>query len=510
MCAAKTPSPAAIAATEGNQISMGSFNYDESSIVQKALENVSSERSFAEGMVADDSLAALRDEYLFPPTEAGAEHRTVGSPALYLCGNSLGLQPKAVRAEVNAELDKWSQYGVEGHFKPALPWVTVDETVHEASARIVGALPSEVVIMNSLTTNLHLLMVPFYRPTATRHKIIIEGKSFPSDYVSVPPLRLSPLACETQHFITPTLLQYAVESQIRFHGFQPASSLIEIVPADSSAADGADADPAAAQVLSNERILQVIEEHGDSTALVMIAGVQYYTGQAFDLGAIAAAAHAKGALVGFDCAHAVGNVPIHLHDWGVDFAVWCTYKYLNSGPGSIGGAFVHQAHEGPDNGRPRFAGWWGHQKDDRFVMHHAFNPTPGAFGYQLSNPPVLPMAALRASLSLFDAAGGMSKLRQKSIVLTAYFEWLIRNDDILSKEVDILTPADVSQRGAQLSLVFKRPVKAVQELLSKETVIVDTREPFAMRVAPAPLYNNAIDVWEFTQILKTVLKKLDQ
>jgi len=297
-----------------------------------------------------------------------------------------------------------------------------------------------------------------------------------------------------------------VESQIKFHGLDPATSLVEIVP--SAGPEESSDDPAAAQVLTTQRILDVIQEHGDSTALVMISGVQYYTGQAFDLGAIAAAAHAKGALVGFDCAHAVGNVPLHLHDWGVDFAVWCTYKYLNSGPGSIGGAFVHQAHEGPDNGRPRFAGWWGHNKADRFVMHHKFDATPGAFGYQLSNPPVLPTAALRASLKMFDAAGGMPALRRKSLALTAYFEWLLQNDDVLSSEVDILTPSDVSQRGAQLSLVFKRPVKEVQELLARETVIVDTREPFAMRVAPAPLYNNALDVWEFVQVLKTVLQEL--
>lgn len=468
---------AASAASE--RVSLPESPADEAGAVAAALAGADTSRSFAKTLVEADSLKALRGEFHFPPTEPGCKIRSAEAPSVYLCGNSLGLQPKAVEAELLGELEKWKQYGVEGHFKPEQPWVTVEETVHEASARLVGAKPLEVAVMNSLTTNLHLLMVPFYRPTATRHKIIIEGKSFPSDY-------------------------YAVESQIKFHGFDPATSLVEIMPSTGASSEAAGK---AAETLTTQHIIDTINEHGDSVALVMISGVQYYTGQAFDLGAIAAAAKAVGATVGFDCAHAVGNVPLHLHDWGVDFAVWCTYKYLNSGPGNIGGAFVHEVHA-LDTDRPRFAGWWGHNKSDRFDMHHSFNPTPGAFGFQLSNPPVLCCASLRASLRLFDRAGGVPALRAKSIVLTGYLEWLLQNDPILADEVDILTPSSPGDRGAQLSLVFKRPVKEVASALSAESVIVDTREPFAMRVAPAPLYNNALDVWEFATTLRTVLEGL--
>jgi kynureninase len=425
-------------------------------------------KELADELDSRDELRDFRSQFHFPPTPDTADIRKGEDATIYLCGNSLGLQPKNCEPYIVEELAKWRQYGVEGHFMTERPWMTVHETVRDASARIVGAKPVEVTIMNTLTTNLHLMMVPFYRPTAEKFKILVEAKSFPSDY-------------------------HAVTSQIKFHGFDPATALVEV-----GADDGSELTP-------TEAFVEAIKAHGDSLALVMVAGVQYYTGQAFDLGTIAAAvrehAHCP---FGVDLAHAVGNVELHLHDWGVDFAAWCTYKYLNSGPGNIGGCFVHEKHA-HDEERPRFAGWWGHRKEDRFVMAHEFHPTPGADGYQLSNPPVITCAALRASLDVFDAAT-MPAIRAKSVRLTAYLEHLV--DTLLEGQVSIITPRDPSQRGAQLSLVFNTNVKAIYKRLIEEGVIVDIREPFAMRVAPAPLYNSFHDVWQFVTLLQKVLREI--
>lgn len=422
---------------------------------------------YADAADAADELRSLRDEFLFPPTEEGAKIRTGDRPSVYLCGNSLGLQPRAVREELSSELDKWARYGVEGHFKSDLPWVTVDETPVEGMARVVGAKPVEVAVMNSLTVNLHLMMVPFYRPTATRHKIIIEKHAFPSDW-------------------------QAVASQIRHHGFDPATSLVEIGPRDGE------------DTLRTEDVLAVVEREGPTTALVMLSGVQYYTGQLFDIPTITAAARAQGCKVGWDLAHAAGNAPLYLNAWGPDFACWCTYKYLNSGPGSIGGCFVHERHA-EDASLNRMAGWWGHRKTDRFAMASAFVPSPGAFGFQLSNPPVLCVAALRASLRLFDRAT-MPALRRKSLAVTAYLRALVA---ARLPTVKVLTPDEPSGRGAQLSLEFGSdvPLRRVYEALQRESVIVDIREPSAMRVAPAPLYNGFRDCWDFVDTLAAVLEE---
>jgi kynureninase len=423
--------------------------------------------AYADKADSEDELRELRSKFFFPPTEDGSKHRADGSPAVYLCGNSLGLQPKAVREKLDEELTAWSTYGVEGHFKAKLPWVTVDETPIDSMARIVGAKPVEVAVMNTLTVNLHLMMVPFYRPTSERHKIIIEKHAFPSDW-------------------------QAVASQIRHHGFDVATSMVEIAPRDGE------------ETLRTEDVLAVIEREGPSTALVLLSGIQYYTGQLFEIPVITAAAQKQGCKVGWDLAHAAGNAPLFLHEWGPDFACWCTYKYINSGPGSIGGCFVHERHA-EDASLNRFAGWWGHRKSDRFAMRSAFDASPGAFGFQLSNPPVLCVAALRASLELFDEAT-MPRLRRKSLALTAYLEQLLLQR---LPQVKIMTPKESSHRGAQLSLEFPSttPLKAVYDLLQRESVIVDIREPSAMRVAPAPLYNSFRDCFDFVDCLAKVMEE---
>lgn len=424
---------------------------------------------FADKADSEDELRAFRDRFFFPPTEDGGKHRTGDSPSVYLCGNSLGLQPKAVRDKLEEELGEWSKHGVEGHIKAKLPWVTADETPVESMARIVGAKPVEVAVMNTLSVNLHLMMVPFYRPTTDRHKIIIEKHAFPSDW-------------------------QVVASQIRHHGYDVATSLVEIGPRDGE------------ETLRTEDILAVIEREGPSTALVMLSGIQYYSGQLFDIPAITAAAQKQGCKVGWDLAHAVGNAPIFLHEWGPDFACWCTYKYINSGPGAIGGCFLHERHA-EDPTLHRFAGWWGHRKTDRFAMRSAFDASPGAFGFQLSNPSVLCIAALRASLELFDEAT-MPRLRRKSLALTAYLEQLLRHR---LPHVKIMTPSDYKQRGAQLSLEFpaSTPLRTVYNLLQRESVIVDIREPSAMRVAPAPLYNSFRDCWDFVDCLVKVMAEAE-
>ena len=403
----------------------------------------------AAALDAADPLAAFRQEFHIP---AGPD----GRPCAYFCGNSLGLQPTSAAAAVAQELADWARLGVEGHFHGTSPWLHYHETLAEPTARLVGARPLEVVVMNSLTVNLHLLLVSFYRPTATRYKILLEGGAFPSD-------------------------QYALESQARLHGLDPADALVELLPRPGE------------HTLRTEDIESRIAELGDSLATVLIGGVNYYTGQAFDMAAIARAGHAAGALVGFDLAHAAGNLPLHLHDWDVDFACWCSYKYLNSGPGGPAGVFVHErfAHR-PD--LLRLAGWWGHDPADRFQMKKGFRPMPGAAGWQLSNAPILPMAVHRASLALVDRAGGMAALRRKSEQLTAYLEHLIQGLDLPPDVLEIITPADPAQRGCQLSVLVHRRGRALFDHLAAQGVVADWREPNVIRLAPVPFYNSFADV----------------
>jgi kynureninase len=384
-----------------------------------------------------------------------------GGEQAYFCGNSLGLQPKGARAVVDEVMDKWAREAVEGHFREPAPWMPYHALVRDGLARVVGAEPSEVVAMNSLTANLHFMMVGFYRPTLERPAILMEAGAFPSD-------------------------RYALESQVRFHGFDSATDLIEIVPDE---ADG---------TFSMAAIERAIAQHGSRLALVLWPGVQYRTGQAFDLKEIARLAHAAGAVAGFDLAHGVGNLPLQLHDADADFAVWCHYKYMNSGPGAVGGCFVHARHAHTD--RPRFAGWWGHDQSSRFRMGPQFVPTPGADGWQLSNPPVLGLAPLRASLDLFARAGGMQALRERSLRLTGYLEALI--GERLADTLQIVTPRDPAQRGAQLSLRVaggRERGRALFEHLEHAGIVGDWREPDVIRISPAPLYNNHADILRFVR-----------
>jgi kynureninase len=411
---------------------------------------------FAAKLDARDPLRSYRDRFHIPKAPDGTD-------CIYFVGHSLGLQPKTARAYIEQELDDWEKLGVEGHFQAKHPWLPYHRFLTDQSARIVGAKPVEVVVMNSLTVNLHLMMVSFYRPTKQRHKIVIEGGAFPSD-------------------------QYAVNSQIRFHGFDPAHSLIELRPRQGEA------------TLRTDDILSLIDREGDSIALIMLGAVNYSTGQFFDLEAITSAGHTKGCVVGFDLAHAAGNLPMQLHDWNVDFAVWCSYKYLNGGPGCVAGCYVHERHAAED--LPRFAGWWGHDEQTRFRMGPNFQPTRGAEGWQLSNPPIMAMAPLRASLEIFDEVG-MPALREKSISLTGYLESLL--DDRHSQQFSIITPRDPAQRGAQLSLRVPHRGRAVLERLAEEGVLCDFREPDILRVAPMPLYNTYLDVHKFVERLSVAL-----
>lgn len=402
---------------------------------------------------AKDDLRRYRNEFHIPLQKSGEEH-------IYMCGNSLGLQPKRTKEFLNQELEDWATFGVEGHLHAKNPWMPYHEFLTESYAKIVGAKPTEVVAMNTLTVNLHLMMVSFYRPNEKRYKIIIEGDAFPSDI-------------------------YAVESQIKHHGFNVDNSLIKLRPRDGEAA------------IRTEDISEIIEKEGDSIALIMLGGVNYYTGQVFDFEQITELAHTKGINVGFDLAHAAGNVKLELHDWGVDFAVWCSYKYLNSGPGSVAAAFVHEKHHQSD--LPRFAGWWGHNKEDRFKMPDDFNPIKSAEGWQLSNPPILSLAAIRSSLSIFDEVG-MNKLVEKSKKLTNYLLFLL--DSIDTNRIEIITP---KERGCQLSIRVKNGNKDLFDIITEKGVIADWREPDVIRIAPVPLYNSYKDVFDFYTILKEVI-----
>jgi len=411
--------------------------------------------AWAQAQDAADPLHGFRDEFLIPPHEGRDSH--------YFCGNSLGLQPRAVRPALSAELDYWGELGVEGHFKGRLPWMDYHEFVRDDLATVVGAQSHEVVAMNTLGVNLHLMMVSFYRPTPERYAILVEAGSFPTD-------------------------RYAVESQIRFHGFDPATALIEL---ESDEANG---------TISMAAIERTLAEHGSRIALVMLPGIQYRTGQAFDLAAITRIASRHGCMVGFDLAHAVGNLPLQLHDSGADFAIWCSYKYLNSGPGAVGGAFVHERHARTT--LPRFAGWWGHDKTTRFQMGPQFVPTYGADGWQLSNPPILALTPLRVSLEVFRRAG-IPRLREKSLRLTGYLEWLVHTQ--LSHVLEVVTPRDPDRRGCQLSIRVlggRERGRSLFEYLMDHGIIGDWREPDVIRISPAPLYNRFADCLAFAEAVK--------
>jgi kynureninase len=416
------------------------------------------ERDHARQLDRDDPLGEFRQEFHFPT-------RDDGEPVVYFCGNSLGLQPKGARADVVQELEDWAALGVEGHFDGRDPWYAYHEKFGELLSEVVGARPEEVVVMNTLTTNLHLMMVSFYRPSAERYKILIEGGAFPSDH-------------------------YAVDSQAAFHGFDPADAVVRLEPRPGE------------ETLRDDDILEAIDEHADELALVMLGGVNYYTGQLFDLEAITAAGHRVGAKVGFDLAHAAGNAPLALHDWGVDFAVWCSYKYLNAGPGATAGCFVHERWAEAAE-LPRFAGWWGNDPDTRFEMRDEFVPQRGAAGWQLSNAPVFSMAPLKASLALFNRAG-MHELRRKSLGLTDYLLYLI--DRLPADNFEVITPREGHRRGSQISLTARRDGNKLFEALTDEGVICDWREPNVIRLAPVPLYNSYADVWAFCDILRRTLE----
>ena len=396
--------------------------------------------AFAEKMDAADPLKGYRQKFHIPKTKSGAD-------SIYLCGNSLGLQPVTTVDALKQELEDWKNLGVEGHFHGKNPWKNYHEFLTLQMAHVVGAKPLEVVVMNNLTVNLHLMMVSFYRPTKTRHKVLIEGGAFPSD-------------------------QYAVKSQILFHGFDPATSLLELKT-------GGD-------------IEALLEREGDSIALILLGGVNYYTGQLFNIEKITKAGHKKGCIVGFDLAHAAGNALLKLHDWDVDFACWCSYKYLNGGPGCVAGCFVHERFSN-DAALPRFAGWWGHDKESRFKMGPDFKAISGAEGWQLSNPSIFSMAPLKASLDIFYEAK-IENLRAKSLLLTGYLLFL------LGDKVNVITPRSEEERGAQVSIRMAKDGKRVFDALTAAGVVCDWREPDCIRVAPAPLYNTFMDVYRFAKI----------
>ncbi|EAZ82220.1 kynureninase [Algoriphagus machipongonensis] len=415
---------------------------------------------FAKKMDEDDPLAKFRDQFYFPKVN--------GKQAIYFCGNSLGLQPKTVKSYLDKELSNWENLAVDGHFHGEDAWYYARKKSKPALAEIVGAHTHEVVAMNNLSSNLHFLMVSFYQPTEKRNKILVEAGAFPSD-------------------------QYMLETQVKFHGLDPESTIIELKPR------------AGEHNLRTEDILAKIHELGDSLAVVNMAGLQYYTGQLFDIKAITNAAHAVGAYAGFDLAHAAGNASLKLHDWDVDFATWCSYKYMNSGPGNISGIFVHERFaERPD--LPRFAGWWGHDEGQRFLMEKGFIPMHGADGWQVANSNVLALAAHQASLDIFQEAG-MEKLLAKSEKLTGYLEYLIQEISGKSGILEIITPKDPAERGCQLSLHIHRGGKAVFDEWYSQGVVGDWRNPNVIRLAPTPLYNSFMDVFSFGLILEQSLKK---
>jgi kynureninase len=417
---------------------------------------------------AADPLPARRAEFCVPPLECGAADAAVAAcQAAYLAGNSLGLQPKALRSRLEEELDDWARLGVEGHTHARRPWLPYHELLREPAARLVGARPEEVVVMNSLTVNLHLLMISFYRPTPDRHAIVIEDSAFPSD-------------------------SYAVRSQAAFHGFDPDSAVVRLAPRPGEAA------------LRTEDVLRYLSEHGSRVALVLLGAVNYLTGELFDIDAITAAGHAAGAVVGWDLAHAAGNVPLRMHDCGADWAAWCSYKYLNAGPGSLAGVFVHERHLA-DRSLPKFAGWWSTDQRTRFQMAPTVTPVDTADSWQVSNPPILAMAPVLVSLEMFDQTG-MPALRAKSVRLTGYLESLL-DEVCASRPASVITPRDPQRRGAQLSVrVTGRDAGPLTGRLRQEFgVFTDARQPDVIRLAPAPMYNTFHDCWRAATALAAVL-----
>ncbi len=416
---------------------------------------------YAQSKDQQDPLHKYRDEFFFPDFH---ENQVV-----YFTGNSLGLQPKKTKNYIQNELDDWAKWGVEGHFEAKNPWFSYHEILTPKIAKIVGAKNKEVVVTHSLTTNLHLLMVSFYRPKGKRNKILCEGKAFPSD-------------------------QYALESQVKFHGYEPKDAIVEVFPREGE------------HTLREEDLIAKINETGDELAMVMIGGVNYYTGQRFDMEKVTKAGHEVGAIVGWDLAHAAGNVELELNKWGVDFAAWCSYKYLNSSPGGVSGLFVHEKHAN-NNDLPRFAGWWGHDKAERFQMKPGFQPIEGAEGWQLSNAPVLGMSAHNASLDIFEKVG-IKAIFEKRDDITAYLEFVINeiSDSSDKAEFEIITPKDPKRRGAQLSILAHGQGKALFDAMANQGVVADWREPNVIRIAPAPLYNSYEDVYRFGQILKSAIQ----
>ncbi len=416
----------------------------------------SADEQFAKQLDSEDPLRGFRDKFHLP---LGKD----GNPLIYFAGNSLGLMPKSAREIVEEELDNWAKLGVDAHHAAGTPWYTYHEALREPTARLIGSKPLEVICMNSLTVNLHLMMATFYRPTKSRFKILMEEPAFPSD-------------------------TYAIKTQIAHHGLDSNDALILARPRKGDF------------TIRTEDIVELIEKHADQVAVVMFAGVNFFTGQLFDMEKITAVAQERGIVVGFDLAHAVGNVPVSLHDWNVDFAVWCSYKYLNAGPGAVAGAFVHERHA-TNTKLPRLAGWFGNDPNTRFRLHlePEFIPVASADGWQISNPPIFSMAPLRASLAIFDDASGMERLRAKSIRLTGYLEFLLT--EIGSKKFTVITPNNPDERGCQLSILAHEHPKELFGELQAAGVKCDFREPNVIRVAPTPLYNTFHEVWRFAKIL---------
>ncbi|UAB81402.1 kynureninase [Marixanthomonas sp. SCSIO 43207] len=412
---------------------------------------------FAQKKDTEDSLSSFRNKFHIPTDSSSNE-------LIYLCGNSLGLQPKTTSKYIEEELNDWATLGVEGHTEGKHPWLPYHEFLSQSMAKIVGAKPSEVVMMNTLTTNLHLMMVSFYQPTAKKYKIVIEADAFPSD-------------------------KYAMESQLRFHGFDEKEGLILWKPREGE------------ELCRFEDLETILSEQGNEIALLMIGSTNYYSGQAYPLKKITQLGHKHNCKVGFDLAHGAGNIQPNLHDTGADFAVWCSYKYLNSGPGSLGGCFVHERHAN-NKDLKRFTGWWGHNKETRFNMRKEFDALPGAEGWQLSNPPILSMAAIRASLDVFEEAG-FENIREKSLQLTGFLEFLL--DEMHNESISVITPRNPEERGCQLSIQVKNADKNLHTKLTEAGVISDWREPDVIRIAPAPLYNSFSDVFQFVQKLKQVV-----
>ena len=421
------------------------------------MPNFKDTSDFAKRLDKEDELASYRGKFYIPKDKDG-------NNLIYFCGNSLGLQPKTTKAYINQELDDWAKFGVEGHFHAKNPWLKYHEFLTEKMAKVVGAKPIETVVMNTLTTNLHFMMASFYQPTKSRYKILIESDAFPSD-------------------------KYAVESQIKHHGFDSNKGLVLWKPRKGE------------ELLRYEDLEAILKSQGDEIALIMIGAVNYYTGQYFDLKKIAELGHSYGCMVGFDCAHGAGNVALNLHDSGADFAGWCTYKYMNSGPGSLSGCFIHEKHAYKKD-LNRFAGWWNHNKQTRFNMRQEFDVLPGAEGWQVSNPPILSMAAIKASLDIFDEVG-MERLTKKSKKLTGYLEYLI--NQLQHKSIKIITPSNPEERGCQLSIQVKNADKSLHEKLTEAGVVTDWREPDVIRCAPVPLYNSFTDVYEIVERLKEIL-----